>query len=95
VSWTFYNRGGYDQTQVVDFVDTPEKVFDRRPFDCRRTMRTHDELRALRLANAQDASKGTFDGFTSEEIAAYNRRMMFGENDEAFPSAAEWSRIVD
>jgi hypothetical protein len=24
-----------------------------------------------------------------------NRRMMFGENDEAFPSADEWSRIVD
>jgi hypothetical protein len=58
-------------------------------------MRTQEELSALRCSNAQDASKGTFDGFTSEEIAQYNRRLMFGENDEAFPSSAEWSRIVD
>jgi hypothetical protein len=57
-------------------------------------MRTHEELRALYLANVQAGRRG-YDGFTTEEIAAYNRRLMFGENDEAFPEPAEWSRVTD
>lgn len=57
--------------------------------------RSHEELRALYLANAQDQLKSTFDGFTTAEIAAYNGRIMFGANNEAFPSQEEWSRIVD
>lgn len=32
---------------------------------------------------------------TPAQIAERNRRAMFGANDEAFPSADEWSRIVD
>ncbi len=58
-------------------------------------MRTHIELTKLYLANAQDPAKGTFDGFTTEEIAAWSRRLMFGENDEAFPDHEQWSRVVD
>lgn len=58
-------------------------------------MRTHEELSALYLSNAQDPLAATFDGFSTEEIAAFNRRLMFGENDEAFPSQEEWSMIVD
>jgi hypothetical protein len=58
-------------------------------------MRTYEQLRALYIANAQDPSKHTFDGFATEEIAEWHRRMMFGENDEAFPSQEEWSAIVD
>lgn len=57
--------------------------------------RTHEELRALYLSNAKDPAHGTFDGFTSSEIGAYNRRIMFGENDEAFPSDEEWRLITD
>jgi hypothetical protein len=53
------------------------------------------DLRARRLRNAQDPNRATFDGFTTDEIAFYNRAMMFGLNDEAFPAADEWSRIVD
>jgi hypothetical protein len=56
--------------------------------------RSHEELSALYLANAQNG-RFCFDGFTSSEIAAYNRRMMFGENDEAFPDVDTWSSIVD
>jgi hypothetical protein len=56
--------------------------------------RSHEELSALYLANAK-AGRPTFEGFTSSEIGAYNRRIMFGANDAAFPSAREWSRIVD
>ncbi len=57
--------------------------------------RSHEELQALYLKNAADPLVSTYDGFTSEEIAAYNRRLMFGADDEAFPSPEEWSRIVD
>jgi len=32
---------------------------------------------------------------TSAEIGKRNRRLMFGDNDEAFPSADEWRRITD
>lgn len=43
----------------------------------------------------QLAGRPTYDGLTSSEIAEYNRYLMFGENDEAFPGQAAWSRIVD
>ncbi len=57
--------------------------------------RSHDDLRALYLKNAHDSQASTFDGFSTSEVAAYNRRTMFGENDEAFPTDDAWSRIVD
>lgn len=37
----------------------------------------------------------TYNGLSTSEISEYNRVLMFGENDEAFPSEMEWSRIVD
>lgn len=62
------------------------------------TDRTHEELRAAYIKNAQEG-RGTYEDeagrWKTSEIAAYNRRLMFGENDEAFPSQEEWSRIVD
>lgn len=58
-------------------------------------MRTHEELRAQYISNAQNQTKSTFEGFSTDEIAAWHRRAMFGENDEAFPSEEEWSAIVD
>jgi hypothetical protein len=57
--------------------------------------RSYEELKASYLKNAQDPEKSTYHGWTTAEIASYNRRIMFGENDEAFPSQEEWSRIVD
>lgn len=57
-------------------------------------MRTHDQLRATVLAN-QKAGRDTYAGFTLAEFAAYGRRLMFGEHDEAFPSAVVWARAVD
>jgi hypothetical protein len=32
---------------------------------------------------------------TPEEQLAFNRHLMFGEDDEAFPDEDEWSSIVD
>lgn len=57
--------------------------------------RSLEDIKAVILANGQDPTKGTYAGLRSSEIAAYNRRLMFGENDEAFPSQEEWSKIVD
>ena len=53
------------------------------------------EIKAVIAANAADPTKGSFDGLRSSEIAEYNRVLMFGENDEAFPSQEDWSHIVD
>ena len=53
------------------------------------------EIESAILENSKDQKKGTFDGLRSSEIAARSRHLMFGDNDEAFPSQEEWSRIVD
>jgi hypothetical protein len=55
---------------------------------------TIDEIRDIIAAN-NAARRQSYEGLTSAEIGAYNRVLMFGENDEAFPDADEWSRIVD
>ncbi|MCT4367053.1 MAG: hypothetical protein N3Z28_05210 [Synechococcaceae cyanobacterium MAG-AL2] len=41
------------------------------------------------------AGKQPYEGLTTAEIAAYNRVLMFGENDEAFPDPDEWARWTD
>ena len=41
------------------------------------------------------AGRPPFDGLNTDEIAAFHSSMMFGVNDEARPSDAEWSMIVD
>ncbi len=58
-------------------------------------MKTLDEIRAVIARNRQDPNAGTYDGLESDEIGRYSRLLMFGENDEAFPSQEEWSAIVD
>ena len=54
-------------------------------------------LAGIRETVAENNKHGrySFDGLTSAEIAEYNRFLMFGENDDAFPDQATWSRIVD
>lgn len=42
-----------------------------------------------------EAGRHAYDGLTTDEISDYNRSMMFGENDAAFPEQAEWSMWVD
>lgn len=58
------------------------------------TDRNHEALRASYIENAQQG-RHPYEGWSTSEIAAYNRRLMFGANDEAFPSQAEWSSVVD
>lgn len=41
------------------------------------------------------AGRPPFDGLSTDEIAAFHASMMFGANDEARASDAEWSMIVD
>lgn len=57
-------------------------------------MKTLEQIKQVVLENMK-AGRFTYDGLTSDEIARRNRALMFGENDEAFPDAATWSRIVD
>jgi hypothetical protein len=56
--------------------------------------RTSNEVEDIIAANHQ-ARRYSFEGWTTAEIAERSRRIMFGDNDEAFPSQEEWSRIVD
>jgi hypothetical protein len=55
---------------------------------------TMGEIRAAVKAN-RESGRSTYDGLESREIGRYNRAIMFGDNDEAFPSQDEWSRVVD
>jgi len=51
-------------------------------------------LRDVVAAN-NEAGRNSYDGLSSAQIGRLNRAAMFGDNDEAFPSDDEWSRIVD
>ena len=48
-----------------------------------------------RVSANLDAGLSQWHGLTSAEIGRLNGALMFGDNDEAFPSSDEWSRIVD
>jgi len=52
------------------------------------------EIRAAIQAN-RDAGREPYEGLCSADIGRYNRALMFGDDDEAFPSEAEWSAWVD
>lgn len=56
-----------------------------------------NELKMIRAAMDENIAAGRqeYDGLTSAQIGEYNRMLMFGENDEAFPDAATWSSVVD
>jgi hypothetical protein len=56
--------------------------------------RSRLEVDAIMRAN-NAAGRYQYEGLSTSEIAEYNRRLMFGENDEAFPDVHEWSLIVD
>lgn len=51
-------------------------------------------IKATILANQRDGRE-PFEGLDSADIGKWNRALMFGENDEAWPGEAAWSRIVD
>jgi hypothetical protein len=51
-------------------------------------------IREVVKAN-REAGRETYAGLESWEIGMHNRAVMFGDDDEAFPSPEEWSRIVD
>jgi hypothetical protein len=41
------------------------------------------------------AGRDTYAGLDSSEIGQYNRWLMFGDDDAAFPDVDTWSSIVD
>ena len=57
-------------------------------------MKTLNQIKEIIDLNRQIGAY-TYEGLTSSEIGRYNGHLMFGDNDEAFPSQAEWSMIAD
>ena len=55
---------------------------------------TIEQIEAVILDNAKNG-RFSYEGLSSAEIGQWNRRCMFGENDEAFPDQDEWSSWVD
>lgn len=55
---------------------------------------TLEHIKAV-IAENRKSDRPTYQGLDSSEIGEYNRALMFGDNDEAFPSQEEWSYIVD
>lgn len=53
-----------------------------------------DRIRATIDAN-RIAGRDPYVGLTSAEIGEYNRSVMFGTDDEAFPDEDTWSSWVD
>lgn len=47
------------------------------------------------IAANRAADRPTYHGLDSSDVGEYNRALMFGDEDEAFPSTEEWSRVVD
>ena len=62
----------------------------KNPADMADLERIKATVRANQLAGRQP-----YEGLESSEIGKHSRACMFGDNDEAFPDRAEWSRIVD
>lgn len=52
------------------------------------------EIKAVVAAN-RAAGRSLYEGLDSAEIGAYNRALMIGDDDEAFPGVEAWARIVD
>ena len=68
----------------------PELVAADKACRAARLQGLKDKVRANQLAG-----RDTYEGLTSAEIGEHSRALMFGDNDEAFPSPEEWSSVVD
>jgi hypothetical protein len=56
--------------------------------------KTLADIRAKIAENRRGGSE-TYAGLQSHEIGKYNRALMFGDNDEAFPGQDEWRKVTD
>ena len=57
-------------------------------------MKTLIEIKEVIAAN-REAGVYLFDNLESSEIGQYSGWLMFGDDEEAFPSQEEWSMITD
>jgi len=57
-------------------------------------MKTLSQIKEIIQLNRQTGAY-LFEGLTPSECGRYSGHLMFGDNDEAFPSDSEWSMIVD
>lgn len=57
-------------------------------------MKTLAQIKEIIAANRY-AGREPYAGLQAHEIGTYSRSVMFGDDDEAVPSGAEWAMIVD
>jgi len=58
------------------------------------TMKTLSQIKEVIAAN-REAGDHIYENLESSEIGRYNAWLMFGDDEEAFPSQAEWAMIAD
>ena len=57
-------------------------------------MKTINQIKSIILSN-RNSQLAIYSGLTSSEIGEYNRSLMFGDLDEAFPDQNAWMEITD
>lgn len=57
-------------------------------------MKTLSQIKEVIAAN-RETGNYVFENLESSEIGRYNGWISFGEDEEAFPSQAEWDLITD
>ena len=57
-------------------------------------MKTLSQIKEVIAAN-REAGNYIYENLESSEIGQYSGWLMFGDDEEAFPSQAEWAMIVD
>ena len=57
-------------------------------------MKTLSQIKEVIAAN-REAGNFIYENLESSEIGQYSGWLMFGDDEEAFPSQAEWAMITD
>ena len=57
-------------------------------------MKTLSQIKEVIAAN-REAGNYIYENLESSEIGQYSGWLMFGDDEEAFPSQAEWAMITD
>ena len=57
-------------------------------------MKTLSQIKEVIAAN-REAGNYTYENLESSEIGQYSGWLMHGDDEEAFPSQAEWAMITD
>jgi hypothetical protein len=73
------------------------RLFLKQRDSSREGMKPGPNLARIKAVVSENRQTGRqpYAGLDSSEIGTYNRALMFGDEGEAFPGQAAWSRLVD